>query len=228
MTESPILKHLLEVKQRYSDFAWPRSQIGMGIVPVLFIRPSVTRYEAEPTYWKRFPMVPHRLKETVTVPAFRSMHRIVFTYVDMVKSGFFETWTLRFGAPVSFNSLLSRVSVIAKGKLQEEFLLVHEGARSETRRPRLTRIDQVTKDPMNPAWKTRSLRAFTYGDRNMHFGNAVGEPDLVDIGPLGTFPDSLTGTVSRPIRRASLLSGNNLFPNRTGSGYRCSSPFPRP
>lgn len=61
-------------------------------------------------------------------------HRIVFDYADLKQAGFFSTWTVRFGAPVGFGNLLTRISVVALGIKEYDFVLVHEGTRSETRR----------------------------------------------------------------------------------------------
>jgi RHS repeat-associated protein len=133
-----------------------------------------------------------------------SRHRIEFSYADLTKDGYFSTWSLRFGAPVSFSSLLKRITVFAKGVEQHRFVLDYEGTASETRRPRLTKLRQQAPLAGNK-FSERTLRSFAYGDRQAQFD--AGE--LIDLGPLGTFPPSLGGSVSRPVRRPFILGNPN-------------------
>lgn len=131
-------------------------------------------------------------------------HRVDFSYNDLSQDGHFSTWSLRFGAPVSFTSLLKQITVTAKGFEQHRFLLDHEGTSTETRRPRLIRIRQLVPKPGN-TFSERTLRFFAYGNRQAQFDTEV----LLDLGPLGTFPPSLVGAVSRPIRQPYLLNNPN-------------------
>jgi RHS repeat-associated protein len=146
-----------------------------------------------------------------SILASASRHHIDFAYQDLAASGFFATWTLRFGAPAAFKSLLSRITTFAAGEQQNEFDLVYDGMMTESRRPRLVRIDQSVRDSSG-AMKTRAVRAFVYGDRQLKFGDPLGKPEVLDVGALNTFPPSLSGTVSRPMRRPS------LFDNPLGAG----------
>jgi hypothetical protein len=72
-----------------------------------------------------------------------SRHSIEFLYTDLESAGFFSTWTLRFGAPVSFKALLTRITTYAAGARSDTFCLDYDGQTSETRRPRLAKIRQV-------------------------------------------------------------------------------------
>jgi RHS repeat-associated protein len=137
-------------------------------------------------------------------PAFHSVHSIVFDYADMEQAGYFAAWTLRFGAPVKFGSLLKKVTVIAAGKKQDEFALVHEGTTTETRQPRLVRIEHAVQDASGKP-KTRVERTYRYGERKAQFdgGSIVELPD--NLRDLHTFPDSIAGTVTRPMLRQDVI-----------------------
>jgi hypothetical protein len=141
--------------------------------------------------------------------AFQSAHKIKFHYSDLAPR-FFRTFTLRFGAPASFNSLLDEVSVYVAGAQnpQDTFLLEYGAQASETRRPLLTQISQQVATSQTP-WRTTSrvVRSFGYGSRNLQFGTS----ELFELGPLNSAPDSLAGTISRPIRRANPLANSDLF-----------------
>jgi hypothetical protein len=134
-------------------------------------------------------------------------HRIEFQYDGMRASGFFASWTVRFGAPMSFDSLLKRITVFAAGTKQDEFALVHEGVASETRLPRLIRIEHTRTDIDSTA-HTRVERAYRYGDRRPQFDGGT----VVELGPEGSFPSSIAGMVSRPMRRMA------IFENPLGIG----------
>ena len=75
---------------------------------------------------------------------------------------------MRFGAPVTFNSLLYEIDVYAAGATspQDTFTLSFEGSDSEMHRPLLMQISQTV--PLQPS---RVLRVFTYGKRNLQFGD---------------------------------------------------------
>ena len=137
-------------------------------------------------------------------------HVIELTYEDLVASGFFSTWTLRFGAPVSFKSLLTRVTTRAAGVLQDTFCLDYAGQNSETRRPKLVEIRETAIDSCDPGVTSapqRVLGAFGYGERQQQYG----APSVIDMGELGRFPESISGTVARPMKRENPLSAGNLF-----------------
>jgi RHS repeat-associated protein len=135
-----------------------------------------------------------------------SSHRIDFSYGDLINDpdlkyeeahgeGFFTSWSLRMGAPTSFSSLLKRIAVSASGTKQYEILLDYDGKKSETHRPRLVKISEQVQ--VGTASPERTVRVFAYGDRQAQFDNG----QLIDLGPIGTFPTSVSGSVSRPIRR---------------------------
>ncbi|MDN5940489.1 MAG: hypothetical protein L0H94_01285 [Nitrospira sp.] len=96
------------------------------------------------------------------------------------------------------------MTVYALGNEQYRFLLEHEGTLSETRRPRLNRISEQILLANNQT-KERTLRVFAYADRDPQFS----APNLVDLGALGTYPASLVGAISRPIRRPAIFNNPN-------------------
>jgi RHS repeat-associated protein len=125
-------------------------------------------------------------------------HRVTFEYVDAAQQGFAATWTLKYGSPVTFGSLLQSIYVYANGSDQQDwFLLVHDGQTSITARPRLSRIDQIVNLP-NGAQGRRAVRAYRYGDRTLQF-DVEGIVELT--GDVVRFPPSVAGSVSRPMRR---------------------------
>jgi len=136
--------------------------------------------------------------------AFRLLHRVVFDYADMTQAGYFASWTLRYGAPIKFGSLLQKITIYAAGRNQDEYGLVHEGTASETRQPRLVRIEHTVRDATGQP-KTRVERSFQYGERRARFDGGqflALAPNLLD---LRTFPDSIAGSVTRPMMRPQLL-----------------------
>ncbi len=152
---------------------------------------------------------PSQVHSCADVEANSSSHRITFSYVDRVQRGFFSSWTLRFGARIAFRKLLERITTYANGAdVQDSFVLAYDGRTSETKRPRLVKIVQQILNSQGQEQDSRILRTFAYGDRSPSYANA----EVLDLGPLGSFPDSLSGSVGRPIRRASLLGDpNGLF-----------------
>ena len=137
-------------------------------------------------------------------------HRIDLKYDTLSLAGgdgFFSTWTVRFGAPVSFTQLLKSIEVRPLGAqpAQDVFTLNYAGATTETHRPLLARIDQTVVNTSGGT-VTRAVRAFRYGNRSPQYGPAT----VLDLGALGSFPDSLAGTISRPIKR--------LNPNQNPGG----------
>ena len=132
-----------------------------------------------------------------TSSAFAAGHHINFQYMNLAPE-YFHTWTMRFGAPVTFNSLLYEIDVYAAGATspQDAFSLSFAGSDSEMHRPLLTQISQTV--PLQPS---RVLRVFSYGKRNLQFGDV----SVVELGT-GAFPESLAGSISRPVRHQNLLN----------------------
>jgi hypothetical protein len=146
-----------------------------------------------------------------TWPSF--WHRVHFDYDSLSKLSYASTWSLRYGAPVAFDSLLKRVVIYPRGAAQpqDEFHMQYLAAReTETRRPLLVGIAQAAPDitPAKPGdMVTRIVRTFRYGARNLNFGPAR----LLELGEVGRFPASISGEVSRPIRHTSIFGDDNIF-----------------
>jgi hypothetical protein len=133
------------------------------------------------------------------------VHRVHFQYEAMSPT-FSHAWSMKFGAPVSFDSLLTGVSVYANGATtaQDSFALAYVGGDSETRRPLLASISGTTPSQSgSTSTDTRVFRTFDYGQRMLQFDTG----QVVELGALGKFPQSLAGAVSRPMRRANSSQG---------------------
>lgn len=146
-------------------------------------------------------------------------HAVKFKYDDISynearHTGFFRSWTLKFGAPASFTSLLRRITVIAAGTEQDAFTLEYEGQESETHRPRLAAIVQRVAGPAATPIE-RTVRTFGYGTRTPRFGGPLGTPEILELGAVDDFPASLAGSVARPMRRPKLF-GNPLGVTQLG------------
>jgi hypothetical protein len=145
------------------------------------------------------------ISDCAQLPPIQRIHHLVFEYDDPLASGYFSLLSYRFGAAVSFNNLLRSIEVLAADSgasapaLQARYNLVYEPASAtETRLARLEKVIQES------AGQTRTLRRFAYGSRNIQF-DAV--PLLADIGPdARDFPESLSGTETRPMRMVNLFS----------------------
>src|SRR5262249_11728135 len=148
-----------------------------------------------------------------TAGAFQSAHAIKFHYGELRNDAaprFFRTFSLKFGALTSFNSLLDEISVWVAGAPapQDTFLLEYDSQSSETQRPLLTRISQrVPTSPSGATTTTPLVRMFASGLRDPQ----IVASELMELGPRGSVPDSLAGTISRPIRRANPLANSDLF-----------------
>ena len=144
-------------------------------------------------------------------------HSIRFEYQLLSDANFYATWTLRFGAPVSFDDLLTRIVITPRRaqRPQDEFILpYYPSDTNDTRRPLLKEIRQQV--PVSGAYasnltsgsnltSTRIVRSFAYGKRDTQFSQS----EVIDIGAPNSVPESLAGCVSRPVRRASLLQNPN-------------------
>ena len=149
-------------------------------------------------------------------------HRIVFEYADLKQAGYFFTWTLRFGAPVSFESLLTRISIYAMGNKEYSFALVHDGTSSETRRPRLVKIQQEVTDAQGKS-TARTLRAFAYGDRSGQFN----EQAVARSRSARQLPVVADRRREPPDPAREPLRDRECISNRTGSGHRRRAAVPR-
>jgi hypothetical protein len=152
-------------------------------------------------------------------------HRVQFEYASLTDQRYFSTWTVRFGAPVSFNDLLTRISTHARGapRAQDDFYLTYSPAvATETRRPLLEQICQVVETSTPPSFTScrpstqsltgRVVRSFSYGKRSAQYGEAEIVRLNVGVDSQGRLPPALAGTVSRPIRRESVFNNpNGLF-----------------
>jgi Salmonella virulence plasmid 65kDa B protein len=128
-------------------------------------------------------------------------HHVDFGYDPLAfsqGSGFFSTWTMRYGAAMSFTQLLRTIEVHPAGvqQAQDTFKLVYGGATSETHRPLLSRIEQLVATASG-VLTPRTVRAFRYGERSAQFGT----PNVIEFDSAVSVPDSLAGSVSRPMKR---------------------------
>ncbi len=137
-------------------------------------------------------------------------HSVRFDYQTATDRGYYSTWTLRFGAPVTFDDLLTQISIYPRSvqRTQDEFLLTYFPSNaSDTHRPLLQQI--IARVPVGGAFSgatsTRIAKAFSYGKRSTQFTYS----DVIDLGPVASLPKSLAGSVTRPVRRASLLQNPN-------------------
>ena len=143
-------------------------------------------------------------------PVAEKRHTVRFTYEDSTAGGYYVPWSLRQGAPVIFPDLLKKVTSSALGVAQYEVSLHYELAgATETRRPRLQEIKEAAIPAGDRAKAvTRSARWYAYGNRKREFS----QPQVIDLGPEGDFPASLSGAVTRPIRHTNWLGNpNGLF-----------------
>ena len=142
-------------------------------------------------------------------------HHIDFAYDPLVYSqgsGFFPTWTMRYGAAMSFTKMLRTIEIHAAGQpAQDTFRLAYDGPRVETHRPLLRRIEQLVPTASGSSTARTVARAFKYGQRAGQYG----APTLIDFErPVGSIPDSLSGSVStydeadQPVRQSGWLVTN--------------------
>ena len=135
-------------------------------------------------------------------------NRAHFQYRSQRQDGFFGTWSLRHGALVRFDSLLEQISTYARSDTPEdEYFLDYEGQTTETHLPRLAKVSHKVRRKDENGQITEQVRierTFGYGRRSLQFGTA----EIVDLGPSGTFPSSLAGSVSRPMRRVNPINNS--------------------
>lgn len=153
------------------------------------------------------------LKDCDKAPSLNQLHCIAFEYVNPIDSSYFAPMSFRFGAPVSFNNLLNKVTVFAADMSgsapipQTSYEIIYQPASAtETRLPRLEKVILGTTPGGQLAnAKKRTLRRFAYGNRSDQFG----APELIDLGEVSEFPPSLSGSVSRPMRNPYFFNNPN-------------------
>lgn len=72
------------------------------------------------------PNDPNKRYSCSSLPSAGSRHSVTFQYSDLGMKGYAVPWTMRFGAPVSFPSLLESITVRALGNEQREITLAYE------------------------------------------------------------------------------------------------------
>jgi len=149
-----------------------------------------------------------KVQNCSSLPPATDRHRVTFSYSTLEAGSYAVPWSMRLGAPVSVGDLLRRVTVAALGAEQYELGLTYDPATAtETRRPRLRRIDETTIPGGSPSNAvTRALRWFDYGSRRDQYDT----PQVLDLGEVAAdFPSSLSGAVTRPIRQPYVFSNPN-------------------
>lgn len=151
------------------------------------------------------------VKDCSALPHGNSRHSVSLFYGNAGGLGYAVPFTMRFGAPVTFGSVLQRILIKALGVEQREVNLAYEPATAtETRRPRLKEITETAIPGGDRAkQEMRTLRWFAYGNRKAKFG----VPQVLDLGPVAEAPPpSLSGSISRPVRHRTWFGNpNGLF-----------------
>ncbi len=152
-------------------------------------------------------------------PKLKKVHRVTLEYGQLSSEGYFAPVSFRFGAPVSFDNILIGIKIYPADEVQDHpdsgYRLDFEGpSYTETRLPRLRAV--VEQVWLTGKMEQRTIREFTYGNRNLNFNT---EPKLLKLeneqkSPYlsSEYPDSLSGSISRPIRLPQIIGNpSGLF-----------------